>query len=52
MDAILKTLEDCDVILTLRIGYHPLKNLEEKGKKVIQIYGVIEEEINKLFFER
>ncbi|WP_425806186.1 NifB/NifX family molybdenum-iron cluster-binding protein [Desulfitobacterium sp. Sab5] len=50
MDVILKALDDCDVILTLRIGYHPQKILEAKGKKVIQTYGIIEEEINKLFF--
>lgn len=50
MDVFLKTLDDCDVILTLRIGYHPKKKLEAKGKKVIQTYGIIEEEINKLFF--
>lgn len=50
MDIILKALDDCDVILTLRIGYHPQKILEAKGKKAIQTYGIIEEEINKLFF--
>ncbi len=44
---ILKTVGDCDIILTQRIGYLPQKILEERGKKVIQTYGLIEEEICK-----
>lgn len=51
MDVILKALDDCDVLLTLRIGYHPQKILEANGKKVMQTYGIIEEEINKLFLK-
>ncbi len=47
LQSIVKTVDDCDVILTQRIGYHPQKILEARGKKVIQTYGLIEEEIRK-----
>jgi predicted Fe-Mo cluster-binding NifX family protein len=45
---ILKTVEDCDIILTQRIGDTPRKILEARGKKVVQTYGLIEEEIFKV----
>lgn len=35
----LRALADCDAVLVLRIGYHPMKALEEKGIKVIQTCG-------------
>jgi MoaA/NifB/PqqE/SkfB family radical SAM enzyme len=47
LQEILRTVDDCDIILTQRIGYSPQKMLEERGKKVIQTYGLIEEEIRK-----
>jgi nitrogenase cofactor biosynthesis protein NifB len=44
---IIKTVEDCDVILVQRIGYSPLKILEEKGKRVVQTFGSIRQELRK-----
>ncbi|HEY9061808.1 MAG TPA: nitrogenase cofactor biosynthesis protein NifB [Pseudobacteroides sp.] len=48
LDSIIKTIEDCDVILTMRIGHSPQKILEGKGKLVVQVYGNIEDEIKKV----
>jgi MoaA/NifB/PqqE/SkfB family radical SAM enzyme len=48
LDRIIKTIEDCDVILTMRIGHSPQKILESKGKLVVQVYGKIEDEIKKI----
>ncbi len=43
LDKALKALKGCDAVLVTRIGYHPLKALEEKGIKVIQTCGRIRE---------
>ncbi|HEX9059876.1 MAG TPA: nitrogenase cofactor biosynthesis protein NifB [Clostridia bacterium] len=47
LTGIVGALSDCDAILVQRIGYVPQKELEGKGKKVIQTIGVIEDEIIK-----
>ncbi len=47
LDKIMKAVKDCDAILVQRIGYSPQKNLERNGKKVLQTFGPIEEEILK-----
>lgn len=46
IEKIIKTIADCDGVLTLRIGYNPQKKLEEMGIKVFQTCGTIEEGIN------
>lgn len=46
IDRIVKTIEDCHVVLVVRIGYRPSKVLEEKGIKIVQTCGRIEEGIN------
>lgn len=40
-----KALSDCDAVLALRIGYSPLKRLEEAGIRVFQTCGTVEEGI-------
>lgn len=47
LSGIVGAIDDCDVILVQRIGYVPQKELEGKGKKVIQTIGLIEDEIIK-----
>ncbi len=42
-DKALRTLKGCDAVLVTRIGYHPMKAIEERGIKVIQTYGRIGE---------
>ncbi|WP_026881930.1 nitrogenase cofactor biosynthesis protein NifB [Clostridium akagii] len=44
---ILKTIEGCDAVLTLRAGIEPIKKLEKKGIRVIQMYDSINEGIQK-----
>lgn len=41
----IKSIEDCHAVLVLRIGYLPQTRLEEKGIKVVQTCGLIEDEI-------
>jgi len=41
-------LEDCSAVLVQRIGFLPQKKLEEKGIKVVQTIGRIDEEILKV----
>ncbi len=38
---ILKTIDGCNVVLTLRAGIEPIKKLQEKGIRVIQMYDTI-----------
>lgn len=38
---ILNTIYGCDAVLTLRAGIEPIKKLEEKGIRVIQMYDTI-----------
>ncbi|MCX7708952.1 MAG: nitrogenase cofactor biosynthesis protein NifB [Clostridia bacterium] len=45
IDRLIKVIEDCNAVLAMRIGYSPSKTLVEKGVKVIQICGGIEEGI-------
>lgn len=47
LQGILRAVDDCDLILVQRIGHNPQKILEARGKKVIQAYGIIEEELEK-----
>lgn len=44
---ILKSIEDCNAVLVLRIGFEPLAMLHEKGIKVFQMYFSIEQGIKK-----
>lgn len=44
---LLKTIEDCDIVLTLKIGMEAMKKLEEKGIKVIQINASVNKGIEK-----
>ncbi|WP_368490283.1 nitrogenase cofactor biosynthesis protein NifB [Clostridium sp. BJN0013] len=44
---ILKSIEDCNAVLVLRIGFEPLTMLHEKGIKVFQMYFSIEQSIKK-----
>ena len=46
-EKISSALEDCAAVLVQRIGFLPQKKLEEKGIKVFQTIGVIDEEIIK-----
>lgn len=45
IERIINTISDCDGVLALRIGYNPQKKLEEKGIRVFQTCGTIEEGI-------
>jgi len=45
---IASALEDCSAVLVQRIGFLPQKKLEEKGIKVVQTIGRINEEIIKV----
>jgi MoaA/NifB/PqqE/SkfB family radical SAM enzyme len=47
LPGIIRTVEDCEVILVQRIGLFPQKMLEAGGRLVFQTYGVIEEEMEK-----
>ncbi len=47
MNKIMKTIEDCNAVLVLRIGYNPLKILEEKGIRVVQTCETIHEAVKK-----
>ncbi len=38
---ILKTIDGCDAVLTLRAGIEPIRKLEEKGIRVMQMYDTI-----------
>ncbi len=46
-EKISNALKDCSGVLVQRIGFLPQKKLEEKGIKVFQTIGIIEEEIIK-----
>ncbi|MBC2582418.1 nitrogenase cofactor biosynthesis protein NifB [Clostridium sp. DJ247] len=43
----INTIKDCDAVLTLRAGMEPTKKLEAKGIKLIQMYDVINDGINR-----
>lgn len=45
IDRILKIIDDCQAILTLRIGLEPMKKLQKKGIVVIQVCDSIEKAI-------
>lgn len=45
IDEMIKVIGDCHAVLAMRIGYSPLKKLEEKNMKVIQVCSPIEEAI-------
>lgn len=47
LNEVLNAVKECNIILSLRIGYHPQRVLESQGKTVIQAYGLIDEEIRK-----
>lgn len=47
LSSMIKLIEDCNAVLVLRIGHTPQKVLEQKGLKVVQTCGAIEEEIVK-----
>ena len=51
IDGILKTIEGCNAVLAMRIGYSPMKRLEEKNIKVIQICSTINEAIENAVYE-
>jgi len=44
---LVKATDDCDVILTMRIGLEPQRILERQGKRVLTTYGFIGESIQK-----
>ena len=48
---ILNVIDDCDIVLTLRAGLEPVKKMEDKGIKVIQMYASIKEGIEKVVEE-
>lgn len=39
----IKTIDDCDTLLCMRIGAHPRRILKEKGIRVVTSYGLIED---------
>lgn len=45
LESAVKAVEGCQAILVHRIGYHPMKKLQEKNILVIQTAGTIEEGI-------
>jgi nitrogenase molybdenum-iron protein NifN len=45
LQRIIDTIGDCDAVLVLRIGYRPSKILQDKGIRVIQTCGEIEDGI-------
>ena len=45
IDEMIKVISDCHAVVVMRIGYSPLKRLEEKNIKVIQVCSPIEEAI-------
>jgi nitrogenase molybdenum-iron protein NifN len=47
IDGIMKTVGDCNAVLVMRIGYSPMKRLEDANVKVVQICGTIEEAVKK-----
>lgn len=51
IDKIIKTIEDCATVLTLRIGEEPRAKLEEKNIKVYQLYDEIKAGIRKIVGE-
>lgn len=48
---ILETVEDCDIVLTLKMGVQAIKKLEQKGIKVIQINTTVDKGIEKALEE-
>ncbi|MDQ2087104.1 nitrogenase cofactor biosynthesis protein NifB [Herbivorax sp. ANBcel31] len=46
IDRLIKTINDCDAVLALRVGYSPQKKMLEKGIKVIQTCGSIKDGVN------
>lgn len=48
---ILKVIDDCDIVLTLRAGLDPVKKMEERGIKVVQMYAPISTGIKKVVEE-
>lgn len=51
IDLILKAIEGCNAVLAMRIGYSPMKRLEEKNIKVIQVCSTIDEAIKNAVYE-
>ncbi len=47
IDKIIRTIGDCNAVLAIRAGEQPIKRLEEKGIKFIQIYEGINKGIIK-----
>jgi nitrogenase molybdenum-iron protein NifN len=45
LENIIGTVSDCSAVLVMRIGYNPLKSLQEKGITVVQTCGRIEDGI-------
>ncbi len=42
-EAALKAIEDCDAVLTMRIGYHAHKRLSDKGLLVVESCESVED---------
>jgi nitrogenase molybdenum-iron protein NifN len=51
MKTIKSVLKDCDVIMVLRIGYQPLKELQNSGIRVIQTCESIQDGIKNALDE-
>ncbi|MBC8059901.1 MAG: nitrogenase cofactor biosynthesis protein NifB [Clostridiaceae bacterium] len=51
IDKIIKTIEDCSSVLTLRIGDEPKEKLEKRNIKVYQLYEEIKTGIRKIVGE-
>ncbi|MCX8131552.1 MAG: nitrogenase cofactor biosynthesis protein NifB [Clostridia bacterium] len=49
--SIIKMIEDCNAILVMRIGYGPMKRLEEKNIRVIQVCSPVEDAIRQAITE-
>ncbi|WP_320047008.1 nitrogenase cofactor biosynthesis protein NifB [uncultured Ilyobacter sp.] len=49
MDKVLKTLGDCKVVLSVRIGYGPKQMLRSKNIQTYELYDTIEDGINTAF---
>lgn len=47
IEKIIKTIEDCDAVLTMRAGLSPEKKLQEKGIKLLQMYDGIDNGIRE-----
>ncbi|NLD46950.1 MAG: radical SAM protein, partial [Clostridiaceae bacterium] len=51
IERIIKTVKDCNAVITMRIGYNPMKRLEERGINVIQVCDRIEDAIKNAVAE-